>query len=169
MNKLRNLTRFGAKNCTLLTDNILERSLYYRLQGIMEDPDKVKTLKSYDKHNLLSIEHTTTETLDDILADDELDLLSDGADIFTLKNIPKEIAKTDFIARRKSCPNFEEYEEIFKKCQQDLKYGIRTLEKFNEKQIEEGQMFVLNGVLVYVAKLYSIKKIKIIRMMVEHI
>lgn len=142
------------------TDNILERSLYYRLQGIMEDPDKVKTLKSYDKHNLLSIEHTTTETLDDILADDELDLLSDGADIFTLKNIPKEIAKTDFIARRKSCPNFEEYEEIFKKCQQDLKYGIRTLEKFNEKQIEEGQMFVLNGVLVYVAKLYSIKKNK---------
>lgn len=142
------------------TDNILERSLYYRLQGIMEDPDKVKTLKSYDKHNLLSIEHTTTETLDDILADDELDLLSDGADIFTLKNIPKEIAKTDFIARRKSCPNFEEYEEIFKKGQQDLKYGIRTLEKFNEKQIEEGQMFVLNGVLVYVAKLYSIKKNK---------
>ena len=142
------------------TDNILERSLYYRLQGIMEDPDKVKTLKSYDKHNLLSIEHTTTETLDDIFADDELDLLSDGADIFTLKNIPKEITKTDFIARRKSCPNFEEYEEIFKKCQQDLKYGIRTLEKFNEKQIEEGQMFVLNGVLVYVAKLYSIKKNK---------
>ena len=142
------------------TDNILERSLYYRLQGIMEDPDKVKTLKSYDKHNLLSIEHTTTETLDDILADDELDLLSDGADIFTLKNIPKEIAKTDFIARRKSCPNFEEYEEIFKKCQQDLKYGIRILEKFNEKQIEEGQMFVLNGVLLYVDKLYDVKRIE---------
>ena len=82
------------------------------------------------------------------------------ASVLYLKNIPKEIAKTDFIARRKSCPNFEEYEEIFKKCQQDLKYGIRTLEKFNEKQIEEGQMFVLNGVLVYVAKLYSIKKNK---------
>lgn len=142
------------------TENIMERSLYYRLQGIMEDTDKVKILKSHDKYNLLSIEHTPSETLDDIFADDELDLLSDDVDIFTLKNIPKRIAKTDFIARRKPCQNFEEYEEIFKKCQQDLKYGIRTLEKFNEKQIEEGQMFVLNGVLLYVYKLYDVKRIE---------
>lgn len=142
------------------TDNILERSLSYRLQGILEDVAKIKALKPYDKHNLLDVEHKIPETLDDIFADDEFDLLSDDVDIFTLKNVPKEIAKTDFVARRKTCPNFEEYEELFKKCQNELKYGIRTLEKFNEKQIEEGQMFVLNGVLVYVEKLYTIKKDK---------
>lgn len=142
------------------TDNILERSLCYRLQGIMEDSEKVRSLKQYDRHDILAEEIKAPETLDDIFADDEFDLLSDDVDIFTLKNVPKEIAKTDFVARRKPCANFEEYEEIFKKCQNELKYGIRTLEKFNEKQIEEGQMFVLNGVLLYVDKLYDIKRIE---------
>lgn len=142
------------------TDNILERSLSFRLQGILEDVAKIKALKPYDKHNLLDFEHKITETLDDIFSDDEFDLLSDDVDIFTLKNVPKEIAKTDFVARRKTCPNFEEYEELFKKCQNELKYGIRTLEKFNEKQIEAGQMFVLNGVLLYVDKLYDIKRVE---------
>lgn len=142
------------------TDNILERSLCYRLQGIMEDAEKVRGLKQYDRHDILAEEIKAPETLDDIFADDEFDLLSDDVDIFTLKNVPKEIAKTDFVARRKPCANFEEYEEIFKKCQNELKYGIRTLEKFNEKQIEEGQMFVLNGVLLYVDKLYDIKRVE---------
>lgn len=142
------------------TDNILERNLCYRLQGILEDVRKIKALKPYDKHNLLDVEYKIPETLDDIFSDDEFDLLSDEVDIFTLKNVPKEIAKTDFIARRKTCPNFEEYEELFKKCQNELKYGIRTFEKFNEKQIEAGQMFVLNGVLLYVDKLYDIKRVE---------
>lgn len=142
------------------TDNILERSLCYRLQGIMEDAEKVRGLKQYDRHDILAEEIKAPETLDDIFADDEFDLLSDDVDIFTLKNVPKKIAKTDFVARRKPCANFEEYEEIFKKCQNELKYGIRTLEKFNEKQIEEGQMFVLNGVLLYVDKLYDIKRVE---------
>ena len=142
------------------TDNILERSLCYRLQGIMEDTEKVRGLKQYDRHDILAEEIKAPETLDDIFADDEFNLLSDDVDIFTLKNVPKEIAKTDFVARRKPCANFEEYEEIFKKCQNELKYGIRTLEKFNEKQVEEGQMFVLNGVLLYVDKLYDIKRVE---------
>ena len=142
------------------TDNILERSLCFRLQGIMEDAEKVRSLKQYDRHDVLAEESKAPETLDDIFADDEFDLLSDDVDIFTMKNVPKEIAKTDFVARRKPCANFEEYEEIFKKCQNELKYGIRTLEKFNEKQVEEGQMFVLNGVLVYVDKLYDVKRVE---------
>lgn len=157
------INEFIDKNKTLpnsSTDNILERSLFFRLQGILEDETKMKALKPYDKHNLLSAEKDIPDSLDDIFADDEFDLLSDDADIFTLKNVPKQIAKTDFVARRKSCPNFEEYEEIFKKCQSELKYGIRTLEKFNEKQIEEGQMFVLNGILLYVDKLYDIKRVE---------
>ena len=142
------------------TDNILERSLFFRLQGILDDETKMQVLKPYDKYNLLTAEQGIPNSLDDIFADDELDLLSDDMDIFTLKNVPKEIVKTDFVARRKSCPDFEEYEEIFKKCQTEIKYGIRTLEKFNEKQVEEGQMFVLNGILLYVDKLYDIKRMK---------
>lgn len=142
------------------SENVLERSLYYRLQGLLEDANKITNLKPYDKHNLLKEEQNIPKTLDDIFADDEFDLLSDDIDIFTLKNVPKEIAKTDFVARRKACPNFEEYEELFKKCHTDLKYGIKTLEKFNEKQIEEGQIFVLNGTLLYVNRLFDVKRVE---------
>lgn len=142
------------------TDNIFERNLSFRLQGIFENDSKINILKQYDRHNLLNMKCEEPKTLDDIFMDDEFDLLSNEADIFTLKNVPKEIAKTDFVARRKHCSNFEEYEAIFKKCQNELKYGIRTLEKFNEKQIEEGQIFVLNGILLYVDKLYDIKRIE---------
>lgn len=142
------------------TDNIFERNLNFRLQGILENHTKINILKQYDRHNLLNMECEEPKTLDDIFMDDEFDLLSNEADIFTLKNVPKEIAKTDFVARRKPCSNFEEYEAIFKKCQNELKYGIRILEKFNEKQIEEGQIFVLNGILLYVDKLYDIKRIE---------
>ena len=142
------------------TGDIIEKTLYHRLHAILENAEKIRILKQYDKHNLLDIEQIIPETLDDIFADDEFDLLSDDVDIFTLKNVPKEIAKTDFVARRKVCPNFEEYEELFKRCQNELKYGIRTLEKFQEQQIEEGQMFVLNGVLLYVDKLYEIKRVE---------
>lgn len=53
----------------------------------------MKALKPYDKHNLLSVEKDIPDSLDDIFADDEFDLLSDDADIFTLKNVPKQIAK----------------------------------------------------------------------------
>lgn len=157
------INEFIDKNGTVPasnTESVMERSLCFRLQGILEDANKVKALKPYDRHGLLTAEHEMPETLDDIFADDEFDLLSDDLDIFTLKNVPKEIAKTDFVARRKVCSNFEEYEELFKKCQADLKYGIKTLEKFNEKQIEEGQMFVLNGILLYVNKLYDIKRVE---------
>lgn len=142
------------------TDDILERSLSFRLQGIMEDPEKTKSLAAYDKHSLLTANQKVIKTLDDVLEDDDINLLSDDTDIFTLKNVPNKIAKTDFVARRKVCPNFEEYEDIFKKCQNELKHGIRTLEKFNEKQIQEGQLFVLNGILVYIDKIYNLKKDK---------
>lgn len=141
-------------------DDILERSLSFRLQGIMEDFEKIKALAGYDRHNVLTAKQNAIETLDDVLEDDDINLLSDNTDIFTLKNIPQKKAKTDFVARRKVCPHFEEYEEIFEKCQHELKLGMRILEKFNEDQIKEGQLFVLNGILVYVDKIYSLKRDK---------
>ena len=52
------------------TDNILERSLCFRLQGIMEDAEKVRSLKQYDRHDVLAEESKTPETLDDIFEDD---------------------------------------------------------------------------------------------------
>lgn len=139
-------------------DDILEKTLYYRWQGILQDPKKIDLLQQYDRYNILAIPDKEPETIDDIFSDDELGLLEDDADIFTLKNVPKQREETDFVAKRKPCKNFAEFEKLFIQCQKDLKYGVKTFEKFNENQITEGQFFVLNGVLLYVHKLFDIKK-----------
>jgi len=142
------------------SNDILEKNLYFRLKGISEDLNKSTALKQYDRHNLFKIEESVPETIDDIFSDDDLGLLENNSDIFTLKNIPQERMETDFIARRKPCKNFKEFEKLFVQCQQDLRAGIKTLGKFNENQIQEGQFFVLNGILLYINKLINVKKIE---------
>jgi len=92
--------------------------------------------------------------LDDILEDDALGILdSDAESIFDLKHVPKETTMPDYVARRKPCKDFKDFEYLFKKCQTDLTEGKRRLNPFkNEQQIEKGYFFVLKGVLLYVAE-----------------
>ncbi|MCK4441245.1 MAG: GIY-YIG nuclease family protein, partial [Sulfurovaceae bacterium] len=131
------------------SNDMNERRLYSRLNGIREDIDKSKSLKKYDRFNLLNI----INSIDDILDNDILGLLSDDEeDIFTLKNIPKITTMPDYVASRKRCKNFDEFEPLFILCQKDLKEGRRKLIKFqNEQQIKKGYYFILKGVLLYIA------------------
>lgn len=135
--------------------------LYYRLKNYK--PNEKKVLKTYDRHNILSIESEDINSVDDILNDDEFnDLFGDEDDIFELKHVKSaaERQKTDFFARRKHCKDFEKYEPLFKQCQKDLKNGIRKLTKFDENQIEEGRFFIVHGIMVYVNKLFDIKRVQ---------
>lgn len=135
--------------------------LYYRLKNYK--PNEKKVLKTYDRHNILSIESEDINSVDDILNDDEFnDLFGDEDDIFELKHVKSaaERQKTDFVARRKHCKDFEKYEPLFKQCQKDLKNGIRKLTKFDENQIEEGRFFIVHGIMVYVNKLFDIKRVQ---------
>ena len=133
--------------------DINERRLYSRLEGIRLNPDKVKALIEYDRFDLLKNIKITT-SIDDIFEEDPLGLLgSDEEDIFTLKNIPKTTSMPEYVASRKPCKEFNKYEELFIRCQHDLKKGKRKLIKFqNEQQIRKGHYFVLKGVLLYVAE-----------------
>ncbi|MDD5202528.1 MAG: GIY-YIG nuclease family protein [Sulfurimonas sp.] len=136
-----------------------ERNLYSRLEGIRQNPEKIEYLKPYDKFDIL--QKVEINSIDDILNDDVFGLLGDdNADIFTLKNVPKEREQTDFVAQRKPCKNFNKYENIFKEVQEDLKNGSRKLAKFNEKFFEEGNFFVLKGVLAYLEKIDKPQKDK---------
>ncbi len=135
--------------------------LYYRLKNYK--PNEKKVLKTYDRHNILSIESEDINSVDDILNDDEFnDLFGDEDDIFELKHVKSaaERQKTDFVARRKHCKDFEKYEPLFKQCQNDLKNDIRKLTKFDENQIEEGRFFIVHGIMVYVNKLFDIKRVQ---------
>lgn len=47
----------------------------------------------------------------------------DESSIFDLKFVKRneDRAETDFVARRKPCPDFHKYEEGFKKCHEEIK------------------------------------------------
>ena len=133
--------------------DITERKLFSRLKQLRKDFDKASTLKDLDKHNLL-VDVKEIKNIDDILENDVLGLLDDGPDnIFNLKNIPTEKIKTDFVARRKPCKNFKEYEDKFKEIQRDIKEGKRKLIIHKEHHLKEGRYFVLDGILLFLEKI----------------
>lgn len=134
--------------------NMSERTLHARLEGIRANTQKIEALKPYDRFNILQV--VEINSIDDILNDDAFGLLGgdDSDDIFTLKHIPKQKETTmpDYVASRKPCKEFDKYEHLFTKVQEELKTGIRKVVKFqNEQQIKKGYYFILKGVLLYVA------------------
>jgi len=133
--------------------DITERKLFSRLKQLRKDFEKSSTLKNLDRHNLL-VNVKEIKSVDDILESDVLGLLDDGPDnIFNLKNIPKEKNKTDFVARRKPCKNFKDYEEKFKEIQKEIKEGKRKLIIHKEHHLKEGRYFILDGILLFLEKI----------------
>lgn len=149
--------------------NISEYQLYSRLKGLRKDLEKVEQLKEHDIHNLLPVLESNQvnepqslyrkikeiNSIDDLLSDDALDILGgDSEGLFDFKHTPKdyERAQADFVARRKPCSNFDEYEPIFIEVQNDLANGRRKLIDFKEDNLREGDFYVHNGVLMLLEK-----------------
>ena len=138
-----------TKNIT----DIQEARLAMRLASLRKEYEKVNTLIGFDEFDLLS-PTKEIESLNDIFADDDLDILggADGDGIFKLKHIPKTIDMPDYVAKRKTCRDFDRFEVLFVQCHADLQNGKRAARPFaKEQQIEQGQFFVLKGVLTYIA------------------
>ena len=141
--------------------DINERKLYSRLKGLRENPEKVVLLAEHDIFNLFDgvilPEPKEINTIVDVIEDDPLCLLSDEIadnDIFNFRNIPKSIDRPDFIAKRKPCKEFEQFEPLFKKIHADLASKKKEMRPFtSELQIAPGKFFVLQGMLVYVANM----------------
>ena len=130
--------------------NISEYKLYSTLKGLRENPEKIEALSSLDRHNLLIKEEKQFDSVDDILGDDSLNILSDDSeDIFNFKHTPKDFerAKAEFIGRRTKCKDFDNYEHLFKEVQNDLSLGKRKLIKFKFSTLREGSYYVHNGQL----------------------
>ena len=134
---------------------IHEHQLYSRLKSIRRDPVKMGMLKNHNQYGLLNYEEKKVESLDDILNDNTYGLLDDNSEgLFEYRNIKKEEerASADFVAKRKSCKNFKEYEPVFKQVQQDLATGKRKLISFKQDILNAGDFFVHNGVLLWLEK-----------------
>ena len=149
--------------------NISEFQLYSRLKSLREDSVKIEQLKEHDTYNLLpTIESNLAnesrepydkpkeiDSIDDIFEDDLLDILDDDSEgLFDFKHTPKDYdrAKADYIARRKPCKDFDQYEHIFIEVQKDLANGKRKLVDFKEDNLREGDFYVHNGILFLLEK-----------------
>lgn len=134
-----------------------EYGLMAKLKTIRENEAQKRILKPYDKHNLLGHVEMEKQSIDDILNDDELDLLSDenDLDIFKFKHTPKQVdrGETDFVAQRKAIKEkeFEKYEQLFNQVHKELKEGKRKILEFKdvEKHLLEGRFYVLDGLILY--------------------
>ena len=141
--------------------NPTEYQLYSRLKNLREDEGKMIALEPQDTYGILKVEKKEINSIDDIFNDDILGIFDDGdaQSLFEFKHTPREIARAeaDFVARRKPCKNFKDYEEKFKSIQNDLASGKRKLVKFHESQLNQGNFFVHNGIILYLEKLINLE------------
>lgn len=140
---------------------IQEHRLAARLKSIRQDSEKAESLAGADQFHLLKVKEKKIESIADIFSDDGLGLLNNDADdIFNLKHIsaPEEREKADLIAHRKKCENFQDYEELFKRCHLELKDKKRKIVPFVEKSLNEGVFFVLSGIIGYVESILETYK-----------
>jgi hypothetical protein len=147
-----------------------EKVLARRLRGIRDNPEQCAHLQQQDLFGLLEkhkfclvTESEATEYVDkselvtslaDIFADDEDGLLDfDEPDIFSLKHISAEKKELpDEIAQRQPCAEFPRFAPLFSAFHDGLMKGYFGLERFTHKlKIAEGDFFILNGLVGYVA------------------
>jgi hypothetical protein len=142
--------------------NISEFQLYSRLKSLREDEGKMLALEPQDKYGLLNIEKKEINSIDDIFNDDLLGIFDDGEaqSLFEFKHTPRELARAeaDFVARRKPCKNFKDYENFFKSVQEDLASGKRKLVDFKQGNIREGAYYIHRGILFLLEKIEISKK-----------
>ena len=158
VSKFQEIIDFYQQNQRLPLENngVNEHTLYSRLCDFRETESKRKILEQYDKFGLLVSVEKKVFTIDDILNEDPLGLLDEddmGLFDFDLVQRPDERASTDFVARRKPCADFENYQSRFKEVQEDLKTGNRSIIDFKLGNLKEGAYYLHNGVLFYLEKI----------------
>lgn len=142
---------YNREPCDSPTD-IKEFQLFHRLKVIRSNAEMVKELKSYDMYGLLNGESVSTITLDDLLNDDPLNLLSGDMDesIFDLRNVRKsERIAPEYISRRQFCQDFELYKPMFDALHQELESGERKLAIYHPEALKPNRFYVLGGIILF--------------------
>ena len=139
--------------------DIHEHKLASRLKHIRENKEQVEFLSKFDTHNLLKTTTKEIDTVSDIFEDDDLDLLSiEDSSVLKIKNVPEirqDRSDPDFVAQREICADFDQYKHLFEQVQRELKSGTKKLSTFVESEMKQGDFFVLNGVLIYLEKVFD--------------
>ena len=151
-NEINNFYERYNKEPSANKTDFYEFQLYASLKNIKKSNEKKNILSKYDKYLLLNSNNSSINSLEDIFNDDPDGLLIDDKNsLFDLKGPIKEFAraKTDFVARRKTCKNFNKYEKNFQRIQLDLSNRNRNLIPFREGLLKENRYFIHNGILFF--------------------
>lgn len=149
---------FDKNNREPNSSSMSEYGLLAKLKNFRQNEKQKKTLKPFDRHNLLGFVEMEKQTIDDILNEhDDFGLLDSDKDldIFKFKHTPKpeDRAESDFVARRKAMKekNFEKYETMFQKVHKEIKEGKRKIKPFKniEKNLHVGNYYLMDGILLY--------------------
>ena len=90
-------------------------------------------------------------SLQDIFENDYRNILDTSIEdeLFDIKSFDLERAQTDFVARRKPCKDFHDFEHLFKKIHYQIKSKERKIVKFEEMDLKVGNFFVLDGMVLF--------------------
>jgi hypothetical protein len=143
------------------TSDMTEARLAMRLNAIAGNEEQASALRQLDQYGLLGeappevvVPTEPAKSIEDAVANDPFGLLDATDSLFDLKHVAKPQQMPEHIARRRPAEDFASFEPLFKQCHADLRSGVRKLVPFrNPSQIEPGKLFVLNGVLLYVAEM----------------
>ncbi|MBN8423091.1 GIY-YIG nuclease family protein [Microbacterium esteraromaticum] len=136
------------------TRDIAERRLGARLDGILADDAKLEELKPLDEFGMLEIE-AAPSSLEDLLSEDLDDLLGDESGLLDVSDLPvrRSADAPESVAKREKAEDFDKFEHLFKAKHAELADGTYALARFPGVQsIEEGNFFVLNGVMLFIAE-----------------
>lgn len=163
------------------SDGFEEKKLARRLASLKQDNEKVANLKPYDGYGLLTeptpnpntepLKPTQTKqtptSIDDILRMDSQGLLSKlgGIDSSLLvqtdnRSILDRASPDQFtdelVAKRKICEDFDKFSPIFSLIHESMRTKQYHKTAFSSvKDIREGSVFILNGLVCYVASIYQ--------------
>jgi hypothetical protein len=121
-----------------------ERMLANELAGLRESKADLEGLAAYDTRTLIFGVTSNADPLDD-------PLLSDDLDIFEVREELRPMARPDFVADRRTCPDFERFDSLFERIRQTVEGGERAPQPFRQERVELGEFFVLKGQIVHVA------------------
>jgi hypothetical protein len=140
-----------------------DRDIFERLYAVRLD--RIRTLEecrgiltNLDHQGLLDGKAVAQNELPEEM--DEQELLSElegmalGGELTELRHVRSTAEKraVEDIANRTLCEDFDQFRPLFREVEAELKAGVRETRRFGQDtSIEQGNFFILNGQMVYVA------------------
>jgi T5orf172 domain. len=125
----------------------IEKGLYWRWIAVQKRISEENKLEETEE------EHTKKVLAEMFAKMDEGPNLTD----FTGSLIQPKSGKTksDYVARRRVCPNFDEYEPLFNGVADAIQTGHRKTVPFSASQMKEGEFFIVGGLLCLVVEIFK--------------